>query len=183
VHRGSPPRRSTCAGLAPTQPDCAPFRALQKVTRQRLFQADAASALAALRRSHCQVSQHPDVDPLVQASRALSNLDRVTTLSEALPYLQKFSGKTIVVKYGGAAMKDPTLKVNRLHAVHLACFDSHVCPPVQAGVISDLVLLSCVGIRPILVHGGGPEINSWLEKLGIKPEFKNGLRVTDGEYY
>lgn len=52
-------------------------------------------------------------------------------------------------------------------------------PTLKAGVITDLVLLSCVGIRSILVHGGGPEINSWLEKLGIQPEFKNGLRVTD----
>jgi acetylglutamate kinase len=48
-------------------------------------------------------------------------------------------------------------------------------------VITDLVLLWTVGIRPVLVHGGGPEINSWLERLGIQPEFKNGLRVTDGE--
>jgi acetylglutamate kinase len=52
---------------------------------------------------------------------------------------------------------------------------------LQAGVITDIVLLSCVGIRTVLVHGGGPEINSWLDKVGIKPEFKNGLRVTDGE--
>ncbi len=88
---------------------------------------------------------------VVQAT--LSNLDRVTILSEALPYLQKFNGKTVVVKYGGAAMKDPTLKVTT----------GRDC-----------------GIRAVLVHGGGPEINSWLEKLGIKPEFKNGLRVTDG---
>ena len=49
----------------------------------------------------------------------------------------------------------------------------------KAGVIKDLVLLACVGVRPILVHGGGPEINVWLDKLGIKAEFKNGLRVTD----
>ncbi len=55
----------------------------------------------------------------------------------------------------------------------------HICG-LQAGVINDLVLLSAVGIRPVLVHGGGPEINSWLEKLGIVAEFKNGLRVTDG---
>ena len=48
-------------------------------------------------------------------------------------------------------------------------------------MINDLVLLSCVGIRPVFVHGGGPEINTWLTKLGIKAEFKNGLRVTDGE--
>jgi acetylglutamate kinase len=53
-------------------------------------------------------------------------------------------------------------------------------PALQAGVIADIVLLSCVGIQTVLVHGGGPEINTWLDKVGIKPEFKNGLRVTDG---
>lgn len=83
---------------------------------------------------------------------------RVKVLSEALPYIQKFAGRTIVVKYGGAAMKDSTLKDQ---------------------VMRDLVFLSCVGVRPVLVHGGGPEINSWLGKLGIEPQFKNGLRVTD----
>ena len=50
----------------------------------------------------------------------------------------------------------------------------------QEGVIKDLVLLACVGVEPILVHGGGPEINTWLDKLGIEHQFKNGLRVTDG---
>jgi len=84
--------------------------------------------------------------------------DRVKILSEALPYIQRFAGRTVVVKYGGAAMKDEKLKEN---------------------VIRDVVFMSCVGIRPILVHGGGPEINVWLEKLGIEPQFKNGLRVTD----
>jgi acetylglutamate kinase len=83
---------------------------------------------------------------------------RVQVLSEALPYIQQFAGRTVVVKYGGAAMKDNTLKDQ---------------------VIRDVVFLSCVGLRPILVHGGGPEINSWLDKLGIEPQFKNGLRVTD----
>ncbi|OCQ96847.1 acetylglutamate kinase [Nostoc sp. MBR 210] len=83
---------------------------------------------------------------------------RVRVLSEALPYIQQFAGRTVVVKYGGAAMKDSTLKDK---------------------VIRDIVFLSCVGLRPILVHGGGPEINSWLDKLGIEPQFKNGLRVTD----
>ncbi|HBE50981.1 MAG TPA: acetylglutamate kinase, partial [Cyanobacteria bacterium UBA11369] len=63
-----------------------------------------------------------------------------------------------VVKYGGAAMKDSTLKDK---------------------VIRDVVFLSCVGLRPVVVHGGGPEINSWLDKLGIEPQFKDGLRVTD----
>lgn len=85
---------------------------------------------------------------------------RVRVLSEALPYIQKFAGRTVVVKYGGAAMKDSTLK---------------------AKVIRDVVFLSCVGMRPVLVHGGGPEINTWLGKLGIEPQFKNGLRVTDAE--
>ncbi|KNA22698.1 hypothetical protein SOVF_032150 [Spinacia oleracea] len=83
---------------------------------------------------------------------------RVDILAESLPYLQKFRGKTIVVKYGGAAMKSESL---------------------QASVINDLVLLSCVGIRPIFVHGGGPEINQWLDRIGLKPNFLNGLRVTD----
>lgn len=84
---------------------------------------------------------------------------RVKILSEALPYIQEFSGRTIVVKYGGAAMKDSTLKDQ---------------------VIRDIVFMASVGIRPIVVHGGGPEINVWLTKLNIEPQFKNGLRVTDG---
>jgi acetylglutamate kinase len=83
---------------------------------------------------------------------------RVRILSEALPYIQQLAGKTVVVKYGGAAMKDGSLKDK---------------------VIRDVVLMSCVGIRPVVVHGGGPEINTWLDKLGIEPQFKNGLRVTD----
>ena len=83
---------------------------------------------------------------------------RVRVLSEALPYIQKFSGRTIVVKYGGAAMKDGTLKKY---------------------VIRDIVFLASVGVKPVVVHGGGPEINIWLTKLGIEPQFKDGLRVTD----
>ncbi|WP_448596230.1 acetylglutamate kinase [Thermoleptolyngbya sp.] len=83
---------------------------------------------------------------------------RVRVLSEALPYIQQFAGRVVVVKYGGAAMKDSSLKET---------------------VIRDIVFLSCVGLRPVVVHGGGPEINTWLDKLGIEPQFKNGLRVTD----
>lgn len=83
---------------------------------------------------------------------------RVRILIEALPYIQKFSGRTVVVKYGGAAMKDGSLKDK---------------------VIRDIVFLASVGVRPVVVHGGGPEINSWLGKLGIEAQFKNGLRVTD----
>jgi acetylglutamate kinase len=83
---------------------------------------------------------------------------RVRVLSEALPYIQQFTGRTVVVKYGGAAMIDNDLK---------------------ATVMRDIVFLACVGLRPIVVHGGGPEVNSWLTKLNIEPQFKNGLRVTD----
>ncbi|WP_024545265.1 acetylglutamate kinase [Picosynechococcus sp. NKBG15041c] len=85
---------------------------------------------------------------------------RVRILSEALPYMQQFAGRTIVVKYGGAAMKDSTLKDK---------------------VIRDIVFLCCIGMRPIVVHGGGPEINTWLAKLNIEPQFKDGLRVTDAD--
>lgn len=85
---------------------------------------------------------------------------RVRILSEALPYIQQFAGRTVVVKYGGAAMKDSTLKDK---------------------VIRDIVFMSCVGVRPVVVHGGGPEINTWLGKLNIEPQFKDGLRVTDAD--
>jgi acetylglutamate kinase len=85
---------------------------------------------------------------------------RVRILSEALPYIQQFAGRTVVVKYGGAAMKDSGLKEK---------------------VIRDIVFLASMGIRPVVVHGGGPEINMWLDKLGIEPQFKNGLRVTDAQ--
>ena len=81
-------------------------------------------------------------------------------LSEALPYLQRFAGQTVVVKYGGAAMKSEELK---------------------AAVIRDVVLLSTVGIRPVLVHGGGPEINTMLNRVGVEAKFLNGLRVTDAQ--
>ncbi len=96
----------------------------------------------------------------IEENKNLNQTDatRVQVLSEALPYIQQFSGRTVVIKYGGAAMKDSTLK---------------------ADVIRDIVFLSCVGLRPVIVHGGGPEINTWLTRLGIEPQFKNGLRVTD----
>ena len=85
---------------------------------------------------------------------------RVRILSEALPYIQHLAGRTVVIKYGGAAMRDGSLKEK---------------------VIRDIVFLSCVGIRPVVVHGGGPEINTWLDKLNIEPQFKDGLRVTDAQ--
>lgn len=79
-------------------------------------------------------------------------------LSEALPYIQRFAGRRIVVKYGGAAM---------------------VREELRAAVFRDLTLLACVGVQPVVVHGGGPEINQWLGRLAIEPRFSNGLRVTD----
>jgi acetylglutamate kinase len=88
----------------------------------------------------------------------LSDNDRVKVLSEALPYIQAFAGKTIVVKYGGAAMKDESLK---------------------ARVIRDIVFMASVGLKLVVVHGGGPEISLWLDRLGIETQFKDGLRVTD----
>ncbi len=100
------------------------------------------------------------IPAMVQSTDAIHAAEalRVKILSEALPYIQQFSGRTVVVKYGGAAMKDGSLK---------------------ADVIRDIVFMACVGIRPVVVHGGGPEINVWLSKLGIEPQFKDGLRVTD----
>lgn len=83
---------------------------------------------------------------------------RVEVLAEALPYLQRFAGKTFVVKYGGAAMTDEGLK---------------------EGVMRDIALLAAVGIKPVLVHGGGPEITTWLERTGIEAQFVDGRRVTD----
>lgn len=87
-------------------------------------------------------------------------LAKAQTLIEALPYIQKFNGKKIVVKYGGSAMLDENLKYN---------------------VIRDVALLKLVGLKPIIVHGGGKEINKWIEKINKTPEFVNGLRVTDEE--
>ena len=85
---------------------------------------------------------------------------KAQTLAEALPYIKRFFDKTIVIKYGGNAMTDPHLK---------ACF------------ASDVVLLKLVGMNPVVVHGGGPQINDMLDKLGKKGEFIQGMRVTDDE--
>lgn len=90
----------------------------------------------------------------------ICNADRARILVHALPYIQQYNGKIVVVKYGGNAMVNETLK------------DS---------VMRDIVLMSLVGIRVVLVHGGGPEITSLLNKMGKETEFVNGLRVTDEE--
>jgi len=89
-----------------------------------------------------------------------NNQLRAQTLVEALPYIQEFTGKVVVIKYGGNAMINEEL------------FDA---------VIEDMILLQLVGIHAVLVHGGGPEINEMLDKLGIESRFVNGLRYTDKE--
>ena len=90
----------------------------------------------------------------------LTNLERANILVEALPYIQEYTGRIVVIKYGGNAMTDETLK--------------------QA-VMRDVVLLSLVGVKPVLVHGGGPEISRMLKRVGKASEFVDGLRVTDAE--
>ena len=87
-------------------------------------------------------------------------MEKAATLIEALPYIQRFNRKIIVVKYGGSAMADEELKRN---------------------VIKDVVLLKLVGFKPIIVHGGGKEISRWVSKVGMEPRFVNGLRVTDAD--
>ena len=86
--------------------------------------------------------------------------DKAEILAQALPYIRKFHGKTMVIKYGGNAMTDPEL---------------------QADFAEDVVLLKLVGINPVVVHGGGPQIENALNRLGKKGEFIQGMRVTDAE--
>jgi acetylglutamate kinase len=86
--------------------------------------------------------------------------DKAEILAQALPYIRKFHGKTMVIKYGGNAMTDPAL---------------------QADFAEDVVLLKLVGINPVVVHGGGPQIEAALKRLGKKGEFIQGMRVTDAE--
>jgi len=87
-------------------------------------------------------------------------VNQANVLVQALPYMQRYSGKTFVVKYGGAAMVDERLK---------------------AQVMQDIVLLRTVGIKPVLVHGGGKEVSEVMQRMGLQPRFAGGLRVTDAE--
>jgi acetylglutamate kinase len=91
-------------------------------------------------------------------SPSIANNDKADILAQALPYIRKFHGKTMVIKYGGNAMTDPAL---------------------QKAFAEDVVLLKLVGINPVVVHGGGPQIESALKRLGMKGEFIQGMRVTD----
>ncbi|HEV2771029.1 MAG TPA: acetylglutamate kinase, partial [Solirubrobacteraceae bacterium] len=86
--------------------------------------------------------------------------ERVGTLLEALPYIREFHGRTVVIKYGGAAMSDPQLREE---------------------FARDVVLLKYVGMNPVVVHGGGPDITFYMERLGLPVEFVSGLRVSDRE--
>ena len=90
----------------------------------------------------------------------ISTADRAQVLTQALPYIKQYAGKTVVIKYGGNAMISDELK---------------------SAVMEDIVLLSTVGIKVVLVHGGGPEINEMLKKIGKESKFVNGLRYTDRE--
>ena len=90
----------------------------------------------------------------------ISSRDKAEILAQALPYIRKFHGKTMVIKYGGNAMTDPAL---------------------QADFAEDVVLLKLVGMNPVVVHGGGPQIETALKRLGKKGEFIQGMRVTDEE--
>ncbi|MGN0166143.1 MAG: acetylglutamate kinase [Lachnospiraceae bacterium] len=90
----------------------------------------------------------------------IESLSKAQTLIEALPYIQEFNNKIVVVKYGGSAMLDPELKMN---------------------VIKDVALLKYVGMHPVIVHGGGKEISKWVSLLGHEAVFVEGLRVTDDE--
>lgn len=89
-----------------------------------------------------------------------SEMMKASVLIEALPYIRRFYGKIVVVKYGGSAMLDDELKYN---------------------VIKDVALLKLIGMKPIIVHGGGKEISKWVKLSGKEPEFYNGLRITDKE--
>jgi hypothetical protein len=91
---------------------------------------------------------------------AINPQAKADILAQALPYIRKFHGKTMVIKYGGNAMTDPAL---------------------QAAFAADVVLLKLVGINPVVVHGGGPQIENALSRLGKKGEFIQGMRVTDAE--
>jgi acetylglutamate kinase len=103
----------------------------------------------------------PVSSPLPESESPLvSTRDKAEILAQALPYIRKFHGKTMVIKYGGNAMTDPAL---------------------QADFAEDVVLLKLVGINPVVVHGGGPQIETVLKRLGKKGEFVQGMRVTDAE--
>jgi len=101
-----------------------------------------------------------DQDKGPDMNGTLEDHQDVTVLLEALPYIREFHGKTVVIKYGGAAMRDEALK---------------------KAFATDVVLLKYVGLNPVIIHGGGPEISMYMNKMGMEVKFKHGLRVSDRE--
>ena len=91
---------------------------------------------------------------------AINERPHIATLLESLPYIREFFGKTVVIKYGGSAMAEKEL---------------------QEAFATDVVLLKYVGLNPVVVHGGGPEITRYMERLGLEVQFVQGLRVSDEE--
>ncbi len=112
------------------------------------------------RRRRALLARPAVVQSRVVSESRLSPVEKASVLVEALPYIQKFRGKTIVVKYGGHAMDDPKLRES---------------------FCRDVVLLKLVGLHPVIVHGGGPQIASMLERLGVQSRFVQGMRITDDE--
>ena len=118
-----------------------------------------------LQRPHPRIHQdqrgvHDMTDRMSAEQRAAAAAGSVETLLEALPYIREFHGRTVVIKYGGAAMRDPA---------------------VRDEFARDVVLLKYVGLNPVIVHGGGPDISHYMERLGLEVEFVDGLRVSDAE--
>ncbi len=152
----------SCSGLAMVaQYQKAGFsRAATSVSVRHLL--PARSAAVPVRRFGVQSARLPDARaffPTVpMPNDAVNTALKAQILAEALPYIQRFHDKTIIIKYGGNAMTEPTLK---------------------AGFARDVVMLKLVGMNPVIVHGGGPQIGDLLKKMGIESEFRQGMRVTD----
>ena len=98
--------------------------------------------------------------PTEHRTRVAATMGKARILMEAMPYIRRFAGATVVIKYGGSAMVDPAL---------------------QDSFAADVTLLSLVGLRPVIVHGGGPQISRAMDRAGIEPRWVDGLRVTDAE--
>ena len=107
--------------------------------------------------THNPGARAASVEDMAAASQVARHAVIAQVLKEAQPYIEQLRGKTLVIKLGGSTLDN------------------------QQDALEDIVWLRGLGARPVLVHGGGPEINSWLRRLGIEPHFEQGLRVTDAE--
>ncbi len=155
--RGDGVRQRARHGGNDTKMPC-PVQTARRVASQGLLVAQAARVLHVARRSGTIAGQ-PDAVPMpAMPIDAVTTALKAQILAEALPYIRRFHDKTIIVKYGGNAMTEPKLK---------------------AGFARDVVMLKLVGMNPVIVHGGGPQIGDLLKKMGIQSEFRQGMRVTD----